>query len=44
MLNKIKLEKGYSKNERNYIIAGHSLGGGLANYIALLEQMQEFSC
>ena len=43
VLNKIKLEKGYSTNERNYIIAGHSLGGGLAKYIALLEQMQGFS-
>ena len=43
IINRIKLEKGYSTSERNYIIAGHSLGGGLAKYISFIEEMQGFS-
>ena len=42
-LKKLFKIKGYRINERNYIIVGHSLGGGLAKYTAFKYRLQGFS-
>ena len=40
---KLQKKKGYGLNDRNYIFVGHSLGGGLAKYIAFKYKLQGIS-
>ena len=43
IFSKLKNQTGYGLNERNYVFVGHSLGGGLAKYIAFKYKIQVVS-
>ena len=43
LLKELFKKEGYGFKERNYIIVGHSLGGGLAKYTAFKYKLQGFS-